>query len=80
MSTTVKYKTLDTNAKPTMNQGKVNFFCNNHKFGFIRLNESREDFFVHMNHILDAIKEADNVIFDIEKGIKGLIAVNVRLA
>lgn len=80
MSTTVKYKAADTSAKPTMNLGKVNFFSTNQGFGFIRLKESKEDFFVHMKHVMDAIKEADNVIFDIEKGIKGLIAVNVRLA
>lgn len=78
MSTTVKYRKLETSAKPTKNQGQVNFFCNNYGFGYIRLKESREDFFVQVQHVMDAIQEADEVLFDVEQGIKGWIAVNVR--
>lgn len=80
MATTLKNKKVKSLPKTKSLQGEVNFFSKDHGFGFIRLKETGEDFFVHMSHIMDAIKEADEVIFDIEEGIKGLIATKVRLA
>ncbi len=80
MPSTFKNKKAKSLPKLKSLEGEVNFFSNDHGFGFIRLKETGEDFFVHMSHVMDAIKEADDVLFDIEEGIKGLIAVKVRLA
>ncbi|MDJ1469095.1 cold shock domain-containing protein [Cytophagaceae bacterium DM2B3-1] len=63
-----------------MQQGTVKFFNNLKGFGFIKSNSSNEDIFVHVSGLIDEIKENDKVTFDVEKGKKGLNAVNVQLA
>lgn len=60
-------------------EGTVNFFSPPHGFGFISLKDTKEDIFVHMSHLVDKINENDKVVFDIIKGVKGLIATKVRL-
>ena len=77
---TFKKKSGNQLSKAKSLEGQVNFFSKDHGFGFVRLKETGEDFYVHVSNIKDAIKEADEVLFDIEDGIKGLIAVKVRLA
>ena len=63
-----------------MKEGTVKFFNNAKGFGFIKLKDSDEDIFVHSTNLIDEIRENDEVIFDVEKGDKGLSAVKVRLA
>ncbi|MDJ1504722.1 cold shock domain-containing protein [Xanthocytophaga agilis] len=63
-----------------MQQGTVKFFNNLKGFGFIKSNSSNEEIFVHVSGLIDEIKENDKVTFDVEKGKKGLNAVNVQLA
>ena len=64
---------------PTINEGKVAFFDSSKGFGFINdLNNSQEKYFVHFSNCIDKIEEGDKVTFDIEKGMKGLDAVNVK--
>jgi CspA family cold shock protein len=48
-------------------------------FGFIKPNDSSEDIFVHESGLVDDIRENDKVKFDVEKGRKGMNAVNVEL-
>lgn len=63
-----------------MQQGTVKFFNNSKGFGFIIDNQSREEFFVHVTGLVDNIREGDVVSFQVERGKKGMNAVNVRLA
>ena len=61
-----------------MQEGTVKFFNETKGFGFISQTNGDEDVFVHNSGLLEDIRENDDVTFDIERGQKGLIAVNVR--
>jgi len=73
-------KLMNTNKVNNMKEGTAKFFNNTKGFGFINLKDSDEDIFVHSTNLIDQIKENDQVTFDVEKGDKGLSAINVRLA
>ena len=60
-------------------QGKVKFFNETKGFGFIQPSDSSEDIFVHSTGLIDEIREDDKVEYDMEKGRKGMNAVNVRV-
>jgi CspA family cold shock protein len=62
-----------------MSNGTVKFFNNSKGFGFITPEEGGKDVFVHVNELVDEIKDGDQVSFDIEEGPKGLNAVNVKV-
>ena len=59
-----------------MQEGTVKFFNETKGFGFITNGD--EDIFVHSSGLYDNIRQDDRVSFDIEKGKKGLNAVNVK--
>lgn len=61
-----------------MKQGTVKFFNSMRGFGFIKVNDTNEEVFVHKSDIKGMISENDTVEFDLQKGKKGLNAVNVR--
>ena len=61
-------------------QGKVKFFNETKGFGFIKDNESENEYFVHISGINEnTLNEDDEVTFDLVEGKKGLNAVNVTL-
>lgn len=60
-------------------QGTVKFFNENKGFGFIKPDDSSEDIFVHSSGLIDEIRENDKVEYDMERGKKGMNAVNVRV-
>ena len=60
-------------------KGTVTFFNDSKGYGFIRDSESQESIFVHVNNVLDGIKEGNLVTFEVEKGLKGFTAVQVKL-
>lgn len=62
-----------------MNQGKVKFFNQSKGFGFIKDNESENEYFVHVTGLIDEIREDDEVEFELKEGKKGLNAVNVKV-
>ncbi|EGV44775.2 cold shock domain-containing protein [Bizionia argentinensis JUB59] len=64
--------------EPTTKEGTVKFFNRSKKFGFITVNDSDEEIFVHATNLIDKIRESDKVIFEVEKGDRGLTAVKVR--
>jgi cold shock CspA family protein len=59
-------------------KGKVEFFNDSKGFGFINDLDSQEKYFVHISELVDEVKEGDNVIFEIERGMKGMNAVRVK--
>ncbi len=59
-----------------MQEGTVKFFNESKGFGFIT--NGNEDIFVHNTGLRDSIRENDRVTFDVERGQKGLVAVNVQ--
>ncbi|MBL7766655.1 MAG: cold shock domain-containing protein [Chitinophagaceae bacterium] len=63
-----------------METGKVKFFNETKGFGFIKVDGSGKEVFVHVSGLKQDIQEDDSVVFDLEEGKKGLNAVNVRLA
>ncbi len=58
-------------------KGTVTFFNESKGFGFIKDAQTHESVFVHINAAAFAIKENDNVTFEIEQGLKGASAVKV---
>lgn len=61
-----------------MNKGTVKFFNETKGFGFISQTNGNDDVFVHNSGLIENVRENDDVVFDIERGQKGLMAVNVR--
>ena len=62
-----------------MQKGTVKFFNSSKGFGFIKPADSGEDIFVHSSGLIDEIRENDQVQYEVEKGKKGLNAVNVQV-
>ena len=60
-------------------QGTVKFFNTTKGFGFIKPADSSADIFVHKSGLVDEIRENDKVTYEVEKGKKGLNAVNVKV-
>ena len=63
-----------------MNNGTVKFFNNEKGFGFIKDENSNQEYFVHVSGLIDEIRENDRVTFELQEGRKGLNAVNVKRA
>ncbi len=63
---------------PSVFTGKVEFFNDSKGYGFIRELDTQEKYFVHINGLLEEVKEGDKVTFELEKGLKGMNAVKVK--
>jgi CspA family cold shock protein len=63
-----------------MSKGTVKFFNDAKGYGFITPEEGSKDVFVHVNGLIDDIREGDSVSYDVEEGQKGLNAVNVKIS
>mgnify|MGYP003332406345 FL=1 len=63
-----------------MNKGKVKFFNVTKGFGFIKDNESGEEYFVHSTGLIDRIKQDDEVEFSLKEGKKGMNAIDVKIS
>lgn len=59
--------------------GKVSFFDSSKGFGFIMDAVNQEKYFFHISRVEDEVDENDKVTFELEKGPKGMNAVNVKL-
>lgn len=60
-------------------KGTITFFNESKGYGFIKDHETQDSVFVHINGLIDAVKENDKVTFETEMGQKGLNAVKVKL-
>lgn len=58
--------------------GVVSFFNEAKGFGFIKDSQTQESVFVHVNQLSERIIEGNQVSFEVEKGPRGLNAVNVK--
>ena len=70
----------DREAFDPVRKGKVSFFDTSKGFGFIIDAENSEKYFTHISGLIDSIAENDLVTFELEKGMKGMNAVKVKLA
>lgn len=60
-------------------RGRVEFFNEARGFGFIKELSGVEKYFFHVNNIIGSIAENSIVTFDLERGVKGMNAVNICL-
>ena len=59
--------------------GVVTFFNDSKGYGFIKDSISGDSIFVHINNVIDEIKDGNKVSFEIEMGPKGPTAVKVKV-
>ena len=69
----------DLDPADLIKKGTVTFFNASKGYGFIKDHDTQESIFVHLNALTEPVKENDKVTFEVEKGQKGLNAVNVKL-
>lgn len=60
-------------------QGTITYFNSSKGFGFITDKLTKESIFVHVNNALEEIREGNMVSFEVEKGQKGPVAVQVKV-
>ena len=58
--------------------GVVTFFNESKGYGFIRDTQSQDSVFVHINGLMEQVRENDKVTFETEAGQKGLNAIKVK--
>ena len=65
--------------EPVILKGRVEFFNESRGFGFIKDLSGVDKYFFHVNNAAPGIAENDIVTFDLERGVKGMNAVNICL-
>ena len=65
--------------EPIVLKGKVDFFNTSKGFGFIKEQIRGDRYFFHVNSLLSKVEEGDTVTFDLERGLKGMNAINITL-
>ena len=63
---------------PGANEGKVTFFNDSKGYGFIKDVNTSENYFFHVNGVLEEVVENDVVTYELERGQKGMVAVQVK--
>lgn len=61
-------------------KGIVSFFNDSKGFGFIKNMDTKQDVFVHINNLIDDIKEGNLVTYEVEMGQRGPTAINVKVS
>jgi cold shock CspA family protein len=69
---------LEKSIKETNYEGTVSFFDESKGYGFINDANSSNQYFVHKTGLIDIIEDNDKVSFELEKGLKGMNAINVK--
>ena len=73
-------KKTEADEVSSIRRGRIDFFNDSKGYGFIKEMDSSESFFVHINGLVDDVKEGNMVTFELERGLKGMNAVNVKLS
>ncbi|MVN23061.1 cold-shock protein [Mucilaginibacter arboris] len=60
--------------------GTITFFNESKGYGFIKDLQTQDSVFVHINGLVDPVKEGDKVTFETEQGQKGPNAIKVKKA
>lgn len=71
-------KAEDREDNNPVRKGRVAFFNDEKGYGFIKDLSSEVKYFVHVKGCEEPIKDHDKVTFELERGPKGLNAVNVK--
>ena len=58
-------------------EGICKFFNSQKGFGFLKINNSKEEIFFHHTGLIDEVQKDDHVSFEITEGKKGPNAVNI---
>ncbi|MEM9001454.1 MAG: cold shock domain-containing protein [Bacteroidota bacterium] len=74
-----KKEAIQEDTDDPLRKGTVAFFDHSKGFGFIVDSGTQEKHFVHVSGLIDKINENDKVVFELEKGRKGMNAVRVKL-
>ncbi len=61
-------------------KGVVSFFNESKGYGFIKDLQTKQDVFVHINNVIDPIKEGNLVTYEIGQGQRGPMAMNVKIS
>ena len=61
----------------TVRKGRVEHFNTSKGFGFIKDLSGTDKYFFHVSNVLTDMKENDIVTFDLERGKKGMNAINI---
>lgn len=61
-------------------KGVVSFFNESKGYGFIKEIQTKQDIFVHINNLIDDIKEGNLVTYEVEMGQRGPTAVRVKIS
>lgn len=69
----------NTEPQSNIRRGIVTFFNDSKGFGFIKDLDTQESIFVHLKGLLEPVAENNKVVFEVEKGFKGLNAFNVKI-
>ena len=64
--------------EPGANEGKVTFYNDSKGYGFIKDVHTSENYFFHVNGVLEEVVENDVVTYILERGQKGMVAVQVK--
>ena len=65
---------------PAVLRGRIDYFNESKGYGFIKDLDGAETYFFHVsNNTLTDISENDIVTFDLERGLRGMNAVNIRI-
>ncbi len=64
-------------APPHVRQGMVKYFDTTKGFGFIRDDQSQEEYFFHHSSADFPVNQGDRVVFETERGPKGMNAVRI---
>ena len=73
-------KQLPIDPADLIRTGIVTFFNESKGYGFIKDIVTQESVFVHVNSLVDPIKEHSRVTYEVQMGPKGANAVDVKLA
>ena len=72
-------KEEDSEEESGQHSGTITFFNDDKGFGFISDSQTKQSIFVHISNAEEPLAEGNKVLFEVGKGEKGPIALNVKI-